>query len=196
MDVSAAKRSLRRRMGGERRRLATAAAESAAARIHAHLTAEAVFAGARRIGLYAALADEVATRPLFDALRRAGRTCLLPRMVAGERLEFARVDAWEALVVGRWGVGEPPTDAAPERLAADDVVLVPGVAFDESGRRLGRGRGYYDRTFPAGGSAQPLLVGVATEAQIVESVPSDSHDRAMDAIVTERAFRWTRGDRR
>jgi len=190
MNIAAAKGELRRRVGGNRRRLASAAAESTAGRIHAHLAAEAAFARAARVGLYAALADEVATRPLFDALRREGRQCLLPRMLLGERLEFVPVECWATLIVGRWGVPEPPAEVAAEALAADDVVLVPAVAFDESGRRLGRGKGYYDRSFPVGGLAQPLLFGVATEAQIVEFVPCDSHDRAVDAIVTERAFRW------
>jgi len=76
-----------------------------------------------------------------------------------------------------------------------DVVIVPGRAFDRAGRRLGRGVGYYDRTFPPGGRSQPLLVGMACEAQILESVPADSHDRSMDAIVTERGFQWTKGGR-
>jgi 5-formyltetrahydrofolate cyclo-ligase len=191
MTVPAAKRSLRRRLGGERRRLAGAA--SPTARIWAHLAAETAFTDARQVALYAALADEIDTRPIFDVLRRAGRPCMLPRMLSGGRLEFVRVDCWEALVAGRWGVHEPPAEAVAEPLAVDDVVLVPGVAFDECGRRLGRGGGYYDRTFPVGGSTQPLLFGVATEAQIIESVPCDSHDRVMDAIVTERAFRWTWG---
>jgi len=80
-------------------------------------------------------------------------------------------------------------------LEAGDVVVVPGVAFDARGRRLGRGAGCYDRTFPADQRPAPVLIGAAGGAQLVDSVPSGSHDRAMDAIVTERALRWMKGGR-
>ena len=79
---------------------------------------------------------------------------------------------------------EPPSGAAV-RPAAGDVVVVPGVAFDRAGGRLGRGRGYYDRAFPVGEADAPRLVGFAYAVQLVEHVPCDSRDRRVDAIVTE-----------
>jgi 5-formyltetrahydrofolate cyclo-ligase len=166
-----------------------------AARVREHLLAERAIRDARRVAMYAALPDELPTRPLFDALVSAGKPCLLPRIAPGRRLVFAPVERWEGLHRAGYGVLEPPEAEPPCELSDGDVVIVPGLAFDRAGRRLGRGAGYYDRTFPPGGGRQPLLVGVACEAQIVESVPADSHDRAMDAIVTERGFQWAKGGR-
>jgi len=195
MNIDAAKRRLRRQAGARRRSLTAAAADAVAERVREHLLAERAIGEARRVAIYAALPDEVPTRPLFDALQRAGTPCLFPRVAPGRRLVFALVERWEELRPGGYGVLEPPVGAHLFEPGPGDVVVVPGIAFDRAGWRLGRGAGYYDRTFPPSGRRQPLLVGMACEAQILESVPSDSHDRAMDAIVTERAFQWTKGGR-
>jgi 5-formyltetrahydrofolate cyclo-ligase len=195
VNLEAAKRELRRRAGDQRRAAFATAGGSVAERVCEHLFAESAFIGASNVALYAALPDEVPTRPLFDALARAGTPCLLPRLGSDGRLVFARVDRWEDLRTGGHGILAPPESAPVAELGPGDVVVVPGVAFDRSGGRLGRGKGCYDRTFPAGDRPQPLLFGVAGEVQIVESVPHGSHDRAMDAIVTERGFQWTRGER-
>jgi 5-formyltetrahydrofolate cyclo-ligase len=193
VDTEAEKRALRLRFGATRPAL-VAAGDTLAQQICDHLFAEAAFTAAATVALFAALPDEVPTRPLFEALARAGTSRLLPRVASGGRLVFARVERWEDLRPGHFGLLEPPESSPVATLGEGDVAIVPGVAFDRSGRRLGRGKGYYDRTFPANDAPQPLLVGLAVEAQIVEFVPCASHDRAMDAIVTERAFQWARGD--
>jgi len=195
MSIDAVKRRLRRQAGARRRALTAAAADAVAARVCEHLLAERAIGEARRVAMYAALPDEIPTRPLFEALRCAGTPCLLPRVAPGRRLVFGLVDRWENLHPGGYGVLEPPEGSPLLEPGEGDVVIIPGIAFDRAGRRLGRGAGYYDRTFPPSGRRPPLLVGVACEAQILESVPADSHDRAMDAIVTERAFQWTKGGR-
>jgi len=73
------------------------------------------------------------------------------------------------------------------------VVIVPGVAFDRRGYRLGRGAGYYDRTFPPGEPRRPRLLGVIWSDRLLDSLPHDSHDCGMDAIVTDREWVETRG---
>lgn len=100
------------------------------------------------------------------------------------------MERWRELCPGRFGVLEPPAGAPEEAPAVGDAVVVPGVAFDRAGGRLGRGGGHYDRAFPPGAPGAPLLVGFAHAFQLVECVPSDSHDRRMDAIVTERGMIW------
>jgi 5-formyltetrahydrofolate cyclo-ligase len=74
-------------------------------------------------------------------------------------------------------------------LTRNDVVLLPGVAFDRNGWRLGRGGGHYDRAFPPGAES-PWLVGVGYSFQWLAEVPHDSRDRRVDAIVTEHGWVW------
>lgn len=103
----------------------------------------------------------------------------LPR-VAGDELVFHWITGREELLLGSFGILEPPADASPAGNEFD-LILVPGLAFDLRGGRLGRGRGYYDR-FLAG--ATGLRVGVCFEDQIVADVPLEPHDLRMDFVVT------------
>jgi len=134
-----------------------------------------------RVAIYAALPGELPSGELFQALRGQGRVPLFPRCV-GRTLEFAPTERFEDLASGRYGVAEPVGPAVA--LGPRDAVVVPGLAFDGEGRRLGHGGGYYDRAFPPGAAA-PFLVGVGFDFQRVEAVPAGEADRRMDAVVTE-----------
>jgi 5-formyltetrahydrofolate cyclo-ligase len=113
-----------------------------------------------------------------------GKDVFLPSISDG-RMRFLRWTS-EDLAPGTWGLREPdPT--APEIAAADlDLVLVPGVAFDEAGGRLGMGKAYYDQALC--GVERPRI-GVAWEWQIVAELPTEPHDVPMTALCTEHAFR-------
>lgn len=140
------------------------------------------------VALYAASDGEIPTRALFEALglvptiRR-----LLPRFRDGA-LDWGCVDSWDDLVPGRFGILEPALSAS-ESLGPRDVVLLPGIAFDIHGWRLGRGGGLYDRAFPPGADS-PWLVGIGYTFQWVAEVPHGSRDRRVDAIVTEDGWVW------
>ncbi len=188
-ELAAAKRQLRRAMAERRAAVTPAAAGDAARAVADHLLADPRVCAAARVALYAALPDELPTRPLFEALGMLGRPRLLPRIRGGE-MEFAAVESWQELRPGVFGVLEPPEDRLPVEPAPGDVVIVPGVAFDACGQRLGRGKAYYDRAFSGPRRDLPLLIGAGYEVQIVPAVPHDSRDRSMDAIVTERGLRW------
>ena len=108
------------------------------------LVAMPAFESARAVALYAALPEELSTRPIHRAAGEAGKRSLLPRTCEDGRLEFAEVPCWEDLRPGRYGVLEPPADALVLELSDVDLVVVPGVAFDRLGGRLGRGGGHYD----------------------------------------------------
>jgi 5-formyltetrahydrofolate cyclo-ligase len=182
------KRRLRRELLARRRAVPAAVAEAAGRAVAEALEASDAFRSADPVALYAALPDELPTRPCFEALRARGARVLLPRVGEGRVLLFHAVERWEQLHPGRYGVLEPPEGAAVPPGSAG-LVLVPGVAFDREGHRLGRGGGHYDATFPPGTAAPPLF-GVAFELQVLASVPHGSEDRRMDAIVTERGLRW------
>jgi 5-formyltetrahydrofolate cyclo-ligase len=165
-----------------------AEAARAASRIAARLLGEPVLRSAPRVALYAALADEVPSRPLFEALVAAGKSCLFPRAQGPHALAFARVTDWSELRPGRYGVLEPPAGAQAVALSEGDLVLVPGVAFDRAGHRLGRGGGFYDRAFPAGAPGGPRLWGIAYGFQLVDAVPHGPRDGRVEAVVTEDVF--------
>lgn len=160
--------------------------ERAGAAVAGHWSRDAVLAGMPRVALYASLPDEMPLRPLYELARRAGRRLLWPRIEEGG-VVFASAERWEDLVSGRYGVPAPPGECPTEGLAADVLLLVPGVAFDLRGHRLGRGAGYYDRVLSDAGGAMP--VGVAFDCQIVEEVPVDRHDRPVAAILSESGVR-------
>ncbi len=183
--TSDAKRELRRRLLAERARLAPDDRAARSRAIAAALASLDAFRGARAVGLYAALGAEVDTAEIAARALAAGKRLAWPRLDAGGlRMRFAAC-APDALVAGPLGAREPPPDA-PEVPGEDlDLVVVPGVAFDARGRRLGRGRGHYDATLAAL-PARTARVGIGFDLQLVEEVPEEAHDAALDAVVTER----------
>jgi 5,10-methenyltetrahydrofolate synthetase len=128
---------------------------------------------------YWPLADEVDIRPLLNQLVRAGRTIVLPKVVDDEQMELRRYRSEDDLVEGAFHILEP---AGEPFLEADqiEVALVPGMAFDAAGHRLGRGRGYYDRFL----SAHPRLrkIGVCFPFQRVAEVPTADFDVSVDEV--------------
>ena len=112
----------------------------------------------------------------------------LPRCEPSGRLGFHLVERLGDLRSGHYGVLEPPASLPALASASLPLVLVPGVAFDLSGRRLGRGRGYYDKTFATAVRGQ-LLFGVGYALQLVAHVPSGPMDRWLDAVVSELELR-------
>ncbi len=114
------------------------------------------------------------------------RKIALPR-VAGDQLILHWVTGPDDLVKGHFGILEPSSSAPVADPNGLDLILVPGIAFDREGGRLGRGRGYYDRLL-AGASA--FKVGVCFDSQIVPEVPREPHDIRMDAVVTPSGVKW------
>jgi 5-formyltetrahydrofolate cyclo-ligase len=152
---------------------------------------------------FLAVRSEIDPAPALDEARRRGARVAFPR-VADERvprLSFHAVDASE-LRAGRFGIPEPPPDSAEVQLDDIDLMIVPGLAFDVAGRRLGFGGGYYDEVLslrrglgrrdasPAGGASvgrtgPRLVVGLAYDFQVVDVCPAEPHDQPIDCVVTE-----------
>lgn len=135
----------------------------------------------QRIGLYAAVRSEVETEGLFHRLRARRCQLFYPRCrLSGRLLDFVPVADPGELQPGAFEIPEPAGE--PVDLDRLDLVVVPGLAFDRRGARLGYGQGYYDRTLAAFGGGR---VGLAFGAQILEKLPVDIHDQPMDAVITE-----------
>lgn len=195
MAPDASKADLRQRMAVARSGLSEALRRKAGESIARDLARARELAGVDRVALFAGLPDEPDTRPLFERLHEAGVVLHLPRSSAVGLLDFVSVSSWEDLQPGRYGVLEPGPEREPIAISELQLALIPGVAFDRAGGRLGRGGGYYDRTFPAGAGG-PILIGVAFAFQLVERVPVGPLDRCVDALATEEGIvRMSRADR-
>jgi 5-formyltetrahydrofolate cyclo-ligase len=183
------KRSIRDELLARRRHLAveTCLGRSLAAQQALLLTPE--FAAATVVALYSPVRNEVFTEEIFAEARRSGKTVTYPR-VRGNLLEFVEVRERQELEPGAYGILEPGgVQVVP--LSSLELIVVPGVAFDLIGHRLGYGKGYYDRFLH---QRRGQLVGLCFDFQLVERLPAEAHDVRMNMVVTEeRTLRFAAG---
>ena len=134
---------------------------------------------------YDPIRDEADPRALMSALAAQGHALALPSVATPRAaLLFRSWKMGDALTPNAYGIAEPLPEA---RAVVPDVVLVPLLAFDSQGHRLGYGGGYYDRTFDS--LPQARRIGIAYAGQEVENVPREPHDHRLDMIVTENGVR-------
>ena len=140
------------------------------------------------VSVYAAIGDEADPKPLIDALRARGHAVLLPRVQGkGRPLAFHLYQAGGQLNRAPFGLSEPPADW-PE--AIPNILIVPLLAFDRVGHRLGYGAGFYDRTLEGLRAAHKVLaVGYGFAGQEIDHVPHHDGDQRLDWVVTETAAR-------
>ena len=138
---------------------------------------------AHTILFFAPLPDELDVWPLLEKFLATGKICALPGFDSTTQNYSARrvVNLATDIAVGKFGVREPVANCAEIPLARFDLVLVPGVAFDGHGHRLGRGKGFYDRILSA---ASGVKCGVAYDFQLLEEIPTAPHDVPVNFIVT------------
>jgi 5-formyltetrahydrofolate cyclo-ligase len=181
-----AKRTLRTAIIEARDALPPAMRADGSARIAARVLALPQFAAASGVLLTLPFRSEWDAALVARAALADGKRVVVPRVDAAAKvLSLHRVESLAAgIVEGYRGIPEPRADL-PLAAAADvDLALVPGVAFDAHGRRLGYGGGYYDRLLPLLPATASRVAG-AFDAQIVEAVPAAAHDLGVDCVVTE-----------
>ncbi len=176
------KKSIRSTMLVQRRQLASADCVAMSHAAQMRLLATPEFSRAATLALYSPIQNEVFTDELFHAARRLAKRVAYPR-IRRDSLEFVEVGALAELQPGRFGIPEPAGDTL--LAAADlDFMLVPGVAFDRGGFRLGYGKGYYDRFLHAV-DRRPCLAGFCFDFQLVADLPMEAHDVGMNLVVTD-----------
>jgi 5-formyltetrahydrofolate cyclo-ligase len=182
--VAAAKEELRRAARRIRDAVGPVEAQAAAERAAEHLLALPRVVAARRVALFASVGSELDCGPAARALRARGVELAYPRVLRGaQRLKFHLVGGDEELAPGAFGIPEPTAGAPAAPVASIDAFVVPGLAFDAGGARVGWGRGYYDRTLAA--APDRLRIGYCFDCQLVPEVPRDRGDLLMHVIVTE-----------
>lgn len=174
MGIAEAKAALRAKMSAFRNRPEERSAASED--IRDRLVGLDSWRSARTVLLYAPLPDE----PNVFLLPRDGKSFCYPRYHADRGYEAAQVDDPAELAPGKFGILEPLPESPGVSPGEVDLIVLPGVAFDEECFRLGRGRGFYDRWLLA---LSGLKVGVGFDHQLIEQVPRELHDVQLDGVL-------------
>jgi 5-formyltetrahydrofolate cyclo-ligase len=193
----------RRRMTVMRDELAPDERERRSIRLCNQLEAE-IFSPLRyRLGrplslcVYAPFRSEASPFALLNTCWKMGDLTVAPRILpAGEGMELRKVEALSNWIPGKWGIPEPDLlqTSLMDRTQPLDAVLVPGIAFNEIGGRLGYGGGYYDRLYAeeqGKGNTGTLWIGFAFSNQVVsEALPMEPHDLRLDVLATDEHINW------
>lgn len=184
------KQELRRRMKAVRGALPRDArrkrAEALAAQADGLLDALPFDPEAPVVAAYVPIRGEVDPGPLLARLLARGHTRALPRVAGDDAILHLAPDDAALIVGGRYQIPEPPSDAERVDLERVGLVLVPGLALDERGHRVGWGRGYYDRLLPTLPRAR--RVGLVYDFQLIGEVPNRPGDEPLDVVLTDARY--------
>ncbi|MCG3150553.1 MAG: putative protein YqgN [Verrucomicrobiae bacterium] len=172
------KKEIRERVRRELAGLDAGTVRAHSAAVWERLTGLAGFTGAHCVCVYVSTGNEIETHGLIRQLLALGRRVCVPGF-AGQYVPAQILDFDADLVAGQYGILEPKSIIP----AIPDAWLVPGLAFDRHGNRLGRGKGYYDAMLRAAGGVK---IGLAHDFQVVAELPVEQHDVRLDFVVTER----------
>lgn len=171
------KKELRQMLRQQRQQYSAAEASA----VISHLKENPHFLQARILLLYSALPDEVPTQTLLDELVAEGKTVLLPRVTSDTEMELRRYTSTDDLQAGAFGIMEP-TGKGFTDYETIEVAVVPGMAFDRKGHRLGRGKGYYDRFLTK--IPNTYKIGVCYPSRLLDHMPTDDNDVLMDEVIS------------
>ena len=176
------KNKLRRGLLKKRKDLPPSVSQEKSSLILKVLLSEKAFIDASSVALYFSVNGEVDTREIFKKCIDLEKKVFFPK-TRGSDLAFLRTRNVEELTPGAFAIPEPPADAESARSDELDLVLVPGVAFDLSGNRIGYGKGFYDRFLKD--IPRRARFGLAYRFQVLKSVPSNETDVKAGCIITE-----------
>jgi len=148
------------------------------------------YKNANNVMLYISFGKEVTMKPIIDDLQNRGKRVFIPVTVpATKALIVSELKSYEDdLVVGHFGIMEPKEEALrPVEPSILDLVIVPGVAFDKNGYRIGYGGGYYDRFLPRL-PEKTTTISLAFEMQLIDKIPTSQYDLPVQYIITEEQF--------
>lgn len=136
------------------------------------------FESAKVVGTYYAVGSEVTTELIIKRATILGKKIALPR-VEEDKITFYELSSTKSLIRGRFGILEPQPY---EQMNDIDILIVPGIAFDKKGNRLGYGMGFYDRLLSC---KRTFSIGLAYSFQLLENLPHDKYDKRLNAIASE-----------
>lgn len=194
-DAAAVKKRLRKEILARRQALDPAQAAQWSGAITRSLLAMPVYRQARTLMVYAAFRGEVDTSGIIRAALAEGKTVALPKVVGEGQMRAHRIERYpDDLVPGTFGIREPAASAPVIDPPELDLVVVPGLAFDPAGGRLGYGGGFYDR-YLLSGHVWAAKVAICYSFQVRSDLPLEEHDLRVDWLVTEEGVHPCRPDR-
>jgi 5-formyltetrahydrofolate cyclo-ligase len=182
-EIQKAKVALRKQIHGAVQKILPAARNAMSAQIRDRLKEQALWKNAASVLFFAPLPDEPDVWPLLEDALAGGKIAALPRFDSTGNCYIAcRVQNLRSdIVTGQFGIREPRANCVEIPLNRLDLVLVPGVGFDLQGRRLGRGRGFYDRLLA---DVDGIKCGIAVDEQVVKEIPAGPQDVRLNFILT------------
>lgn len=177
------KEKIRARIRRERKALSKAERTAKNEAIRKRLEADPLFQKARHVLTYISTEEEVDTHALLRNYL-GKKIIVVPTVVVGSRtLKLVEFKKWNDLGKGHYGILEITDKVAPPYTGPLDLILVPGIAFDQSGHRIGYGKGYYDILLQKYPSISTL--GLAYDLQLIDKIPNESHDTPVKTLLTE-----------
>ncbi len=180
------KQTIRKRILSNRDQLSETMVEEKSRCILEQLNRLESVASAQEIYTYVSFGTEVDTLELIRSGLQYGKKIFVPRIIANGMIEFYKIQSLEQLVPGKFGILEPISDEIGvfgER--HDQVMIMPGVAFDYNKNRIGYGGGYYDRFLEKHDQEISPKIALCYELQMIEALEPDEYDKKVDFIVTE-----------
>lgn len=179
------KKELRKELISNRTSLESNVVEKLSSKINEYIINWEHYKKANAFMTYYSFRNEVLTDELINKAIEEGKTVVLPKSIKeGSKILPCIIKSLSELKKENYGIMEPPTDNLLERDKLD-IVFVPGVGFDKKGFRIGYGAGYYDRFLS---DYKGIKVGVCFDLQVVDHAYNDSHDIAMDYIISEKGI--------
>jgi len=186
-DLQAAKKALRSKIIAARRNLTDNYRQRASNRMLTVFCALPDFKEPRKVLCYASMADEVQIRPLMEKWLSLGVTVALPHITGKGQMEAVSFTDIDSLVEGEYGILTPDLEKGeiipPDEL---DLIIVPGIAYDTRGERLGMGGGFYDAYLARATKAKRIAL--AFSCQLVAKIPMEAHDVLVHKIITEQGI--------
>lgn len=141
---------------------------------------------AKTIGCYLSMKDEVNTELMIREIKKNNKSLFLPKIQLDATINFIQINKDSRYSTNQYGIKEPK-DNEDQDIEKIDLIIVPLVAFDSTGKRIGMGGGYYDKKFQSlrQNNKKPILIGIAFDCQHFKAIQSDSWDIDLDHVFTE-----------
>lgn len=187
--IAEKKAQLRTELQNALRTFGVSARHQASSSIQQHFYRSDLWKNHQSFLLFSTLPGEPRTVEILRQASQENKICLYPKVDTLKlRMDLYHVKSTEGLVRGGYGILEPSVDRCePKDFKDVEVALIPGLGFDPSGKRLGRGFGYYDR-FLAGDDFSGITIGCHFQCQLVDNIPVESHDRSVDYLLNEKGL--------